>query len=140
MTRRKTHYAANARLALGNEQSLAKQINPLAGNATFQCGEIVLEDKSIVVRGVFRAASADVSRAQITFRIVGWALRSRCMFSCSLPWTLCAMRRNQHPFARQRIESSMRIFRQSQVSSPVCKFPLMSHDKSSVAFRYSLIL
>src|SRR5450759_778742 len=56
-------------------------------------------------------AGARVARTQIAAGVVIGLRGDGLCFHLPLPGTLRAVRRNQHPFARQRIEPAVRIFR-----------------------------
>jgi hypothetical protein len=56
---------------------------------------------------VDRAIRSGVAGTEVARRIVGWTLLVRRLFDLPLPWALRAMRRDQHPFTGQRIESAM---------------------------------
>src|SRR5205814_7682956 len=73
-----------------------------------ESGEIVIKDKYIFVGRIRFAGGPFVAGAHVACGIVTNGARSGDRFDRALPGTLGAMRRDQNPFASERIESPMR--------------------------------
>src|ERR1700722_962597 len=69
---------------------------------------IVVENEGRRIGRIALTASPNVARTKITRRIVSRLATFRRSFDLALPGTLRAMRRNQHPLARQHIQAAMR--------------------------------
>ena len=108
MARRETHNPADATLSLRNKNSPGLDIHARRCCIGLQRGEIVIEDKRIEIGRVPCPSAANVPRAEITIRIIG---RDGALFQrlgLPLPGPLGPVGRDQNPFPRERIESSMR--------------------------------
>ena len=108
MARRETHNPADATLSLRNKNSPSFDIHARRCCIGMQRGEIVIEDEGVGIGWIPRASGANVSRAEITIRIIG---RDGVLFlrlGLSLPGPLGPVGRDQNPLPREWIESSMR--------------------------------
>lgn len=68
---------------------------------------IVVEDEDGGISGIALAASTGIARTKITVWIVSRLGALRYRIDLTLPGTLRAMRRNQHPLAGEDIQASM---------------------------------
>jgi hypothetical protein len=114
VARRKANDATDAAFASGVQQrrhsaagfSVAGSI-PAGRNIRQQRREVICKHKCMFILRVDRAIRSGVAGTEVARRIVGWTLLVRRLFDLPLPWALRAMRRDQHPFTGQRIESAM---------------------------------
>src|SRR5207245_2334800 len=74
-------------------------------------GEIVVEDEGRSIVGIAYAAGAWIARAKIAGGVVLRLSGNGLFFHLTLPGPLRAVRRHQHPFARERIEAAVGILR-----------------------------
>src|SRR4029077_14246979 len=74
----------------------------------FQGSKVIIKNKSPGIRRVLLAAGAHVARAEITSGIKGRLGRAENVFELAFPGSLVAVRRNQHPFPNEGIETTMR--------------------------------
>jgi hypothetical protein len=105
VTWRKTEHAANARFRTRDDQ--AAFIDGNRRRISQKSGEIVVKRKC---RGVWRisdTSGALVPRTQIAGGIVRWLIRGCAFLYLAEPRAMRTVRRNQHPFPREWIESSM---------------------------------
>ena len=70
--------------------------------------KIIVEDENALVLRVARAPGAHVAGAKIAIRVVSCGLRLLRPLHLPLPGSVRAMRRNQHPLARERIQAAVR--------------------------------
>jgi hypothetical protein len=94
---------------LGDEQSLVFDVETFARSVRLECRKIIFENERALILRVARSARPFIPRTQITGWIVLRLSRDRNLFDLPLPGTVGAMRRNQYPFAAERIKSAMRI-------------------------------
>src|SRR6266849_4525748 len=113
---RKTHDPAGASLVFGNQQFSCALIDSGVRHIGSQRGKIVGEDKSRAIVGITDAASALVARTKIAAHLIARGLQDGASLNVALPWSLCTMRRNQHPFPMERVEAPMRHWKRSTVS------------------------
>src|SRR5437764_14871667 len=97
MAWRKTHYAANPRFTLGNDQAFLLDIGPGEWHILNQGGKVVIENERRTVVRISYATRSLVSRAQVTGGIVCRLIDFGRSFGCALPWTLGPVWRNQYP-------------------------------------------
>src|ERR1700690_254043 len=107
MARRETNHAANPGLRAGHEQSRLVYFASVGLRKKRRV--VVVKNESTRVIGIFGAAGSRVAGTQITSGIVSGPIGRCRLIDLAEPWSLAAMRRDQHPFARQRIPAAMRI-------------------------------
>ena len=100
---------ADAGFALGDEEAV---LDPLSRSVAAQRGEIVVEHEGVRVVGVLSAVRSHIAGAEVAGRVVGGQPGRGNRLAPALPRALHAMRRNQHPFAGQRVEPAMRGVRE----------------------------
>ncbi len=107
VARRKAHHAANARLRFRHQQSIF--LKTAARHVRLQRREIVVENECRCIRRVAHSSRALIARAQVTVRVVSRLRFLLRLLDLPLPRSRGTMRRHQHPLARQRIKSPVRI-------------------------------
>jgi hypothetical protein len=110
MARRETNHAANPGLRAGHEQSRLVYFASVGLRKKRRV--VVVKNESTRVLGIFGAAGSRVAGTQITSGIVSGPIGRCRLIDLAEPWSLAAMRRDQHPFARQRVPAAMRILLQ----------------------------
>ena len=109
VARRETDHAAESRFGFGQQQAVL--LEAIQRRARLERGEVVVENESSGVRRIAHPAGARVARTQIAVGVVIGLCGDGLVFHLPLPGALRAVRRHQHPFARQRIEPPVRILR-----------------------------
>src|SRR4029077_17722792 len=92
-------------------------IEAFTRGARLQSGEVVLENECRRVRRISNSSRSSVAGTQVAIRIVGGLFRRLQLGYFALPGTRGAVRRNQHPFVGQGIQSAMWIFREFQMAA-----------------------
>src|SRR5579864_1675149 len=92
VSRRKTDYSADARLALRHQQSESFHIEAFALRSRFQSREVVVENKCRFVSWIPNAAHTSVPRTQVATGVVRRLGPGLKLGDFSLPWTCGAMR------------------------------------------------
>jgi hypothetical protein len=109
MTRREAHDATDPRLAFGDQQSLAPDIEPLSRGVGPEGSEVVVEDQGTGVGGVPGATGPHISRTEITARVVIRLSPDRHLLDLALPGTERPVRRHHHPLVAEGVEPAMRV-------------------------------
>ena len=78
-----------------------------ARNIRLQRCKVVVKNERRFVIGIFISAGSLICGTEITLRIVFWRELGIGLLLLALPGTLCTVRRDDYPLARQRIESAM---------------------------------
>ena len=99
----------SARLRFGEQQAVL--LEAVQRRAGLERGEIVIENERAGVGRIAHAAGARVARTQVAGGVVIGLCGAASFFHLPLPGALRAVRRNQHPFAGERIEPAMGILR-----------------------------
>ena len=99
-------HPADTGFGAGDDQSAA--VDRVMADARLQGREVVVEDEGVGVVGIAVAVRAPVARAEVAVRVVGERRRCRRPLGLADPRPLVAVRRDQHPFAGQRVEPTMR--------------------------------
>src|SRR5438067_2248948 len=108
VSRRETGHTTDARLAFSHNQSVFIQRPPR--RLRFERSEVIVKDKRGGVRRIARTASACVAGTQVACRIKDGQSLLYDIFYLSLPGTLSALWRDEHPLARERVVTTMRMF------------------------------
>ncbi len=111
VARRKADDAADATLGTGNDQ--AGVVDLSVSRTGEKGGIVVVENKRGGIGGIFGAASAGICGAKIAGRIVRDSGRHGGFGDLAEPGSLGTVRRDQHPFAEQRIPAAVRRFLES---------------------------
>src|SRR5579864_5212245 len=106
MPRREAHDAADPRLTARDEQPFGHMLFRRVG---LQGRKIVIEYEIGLVVQILRAAGSRISRTHIALGIVCDDCLRESRLDLALPRPLRPARRDKHPFARQRIESSVGV-------------------------------
>src|SRR6266404_5821666 len=104
MARRETKNSADSRLAYSEQKAI---LVCLHRRFWLQRRKIVVENKAARVPRISLATSTFITRTEITVLIVFGELRRRPIFNLSLPGARSPLRRNQDPFARERVVATM---------------------------------
>ena len=103
MARRKAAYAAQAALAVGDQQITFLDRDFLR---IWQQGrEIVVENEGRGVVRILFPACTRISGTEIAGWVIVWRIFERSFLYFALPGPLRAVRRDEHPFARERVEA-----------------------------------
>ena len=102
---REAENPAEAGFAFRHEKPV---LDPLRRRVGVKRGEIVVEHEGVRIVRVARAVGADVARAKIAVRVVSQRRRRGDRLALALPRPRHPMRRDERPFAGQRIEAAVR--------------------------------
>ena len=105
VARRIADHPADAGFRLGDDQPAA--IDRVMADRRLERREVVVEDEGVRVVGIDGAVGAAVARAEIAWRVVRRRRGRRGPLRLACPGALVAMRRDQHPFAGERVEAAM---------------------------------
>src|ERR1019366_7609437 len=90
-------------LGLGYEEVRITMVN--RWTIGLQRGKVIHENKCGSVRRIANSSSACITGTEITAWVKSLRGRARCFLDLTLPWAFRALRRDQHPFFSERIES-----------------------------------
>ena len=105
MARGEAKDAANAGFAFRDEKPV---LDPLRRRIGVKRGEIVVEHEGVRIGGIARAVRAKITGAEIAVRVMGKRRLGGERLALALPGPLHPMRRDERPFAGQRVETSVR--------------------------------
>ena len=105
VTRGKAQHATASRFAFGDKQPVGLRAGRRVG---LQRRKIIVEHEGMQVVRVAGAVGAQGARAEIAVRVMGERGGRGLPLALALPGTLRAVRRDQDPFASQRIETAVR--------------------------------
>ena len=105
VARREAEHAAEAGFAFRHEQPV---LAPLRRRVRVERGEVVVEHERVPIVRIARAVGAEVAGTEIAIRIMGDRRRGGDRLALALPRALHPVRRDERPFAGQRIEAAVR--------------------------------
>ena len=105
MARREAHDAADSRLRARNDQVVLVLFLQLISVERIQGRVVVGEDEGFFVIWIPGSAGASIMGTQVTFGVVLWLSLACYSFNLPLPWALCTVWRDQHPFPRKLVET-----------------------------------
>ena len=106
--RQEAYDTADAALRLRDQKALLVRLKLL--DIRLERSEIIVEDERALVYRVADSAGAGISRTKITIRIVVNGGGRRRFLHLTLPRTLRSMRRHEHPFPSEGVQTAMRLF------------------------------
>ena len=103
MARGEADHSAQARFALGDQQSPIFQVEAVVAYPGLKRREVVLEDECAGVTRIEHSADPGISRTEIASRVILGLVFSGNCFDLPLPWPARPMGRDQHPLIGERV-------------------------------------